>query len=181
MTRSRRIKRDRVDPATRLARDLDLPASQIAQAEYGICDVANHSDGDQRHMVRSGAKRTVYRKTKIAKLYDAKIISLREAAACQWYANAHAMRYDTTGITARYGEGGGCRQTSFDHLPKTKAQEQAFWHFDTARQAIACPLLPMFERVVLYHRPLGRLTISFRTVARRLLDHVETTIGLDVT
>lgn len=176
--RPRRIKRDRLDPATRLALELDLPQAQIAQGDFAVRDVANHSDAEQRHSVRSGNTRTVCRLNRIDKLVKRQVISTREGAACQWYANAHAMRYDTTGITASYGDGGGAPRTNFDHLPKNRAQEQAFWHFDGARAVIPPMIRPMFDRVVLHGAELGKLAITFRTVARRLLEHIESTSGL---
>jgi len=36
----------------------------------------------------------------------------------------------------------------------------------------------MFERIVLHGRPLGRLTISFRTAVRQLLDQIEGKVAL---
>ena len=175
---SNRIKKTRVDPADKLATAIGLPAAQIGRGNLVVRDVVNHNDNDQRHMVRSGHRKTVYRKTKIEKLRDAGIISPREALACEWYAVAHACRYDTTGVTARYGEssGGGC--TNFDHLPKNRIQEEALWNFNDARAALNPAFVGMFERVVIQGRPLGRLAITFRTVARQLLAHVEERLGL---
>ena len=181
MTRSRRIKRDRVDPATRLARDIGMPSAQIIQGDFTVRDVANHTEADQRHSVRSGTTRTIYKLSRLQKLCRRLVIGEREAKACEAYANAHAMRYDTNGVTARYGEGGGCRQTNFDHLPKTPQQEAALRYFDDCRAAIRPNLLPMFERVVLYGQPIGRWSQPFQIAARQLLNHIETTIGLDVT
>ena len=167
----------KADPATALAY-ATVPAIQVANDRFEICDVSNHSDGDQRHMVRSGQRKTVRRTTKIDQLHKRGIIDRREALACEWYASAHACRYDTVGITARYGEssGGGC--TNFDHLPKGRDQEMAYLHFSFARQAISPMVLPMFERVVLQGRPLGKLAITFRMAARQLLTHIEGKVAL---
>jgi hypothetical protein len=177
-TRSNRIKRERIDPADKLAKTIGLPDSQMGRGRLRLVDVQNHTDDDQRVMNRSGKRQTVFRKTKIDKLFDAKIISKREALACEWYAATHAARYDTTGVTARYGEssGGGC--TNFDHLPKTREQQDAFHHFADARASI-CPIArPLFERVVLHGRPLGKLAITFRITAQRLLAHIEGKVAL---
>ncbi len=173
-----RIRKNRIDPATRKAREIGLPEAQNIRGDFTLHDIANHSEADQRHMVRSGKRETIRRYTKIEKLERAGVIDKREALACEWYATAHAMRFDTVGITARYGcaSGGGC--TNFDHLPKTREQEEAFRNFEFARQAINPFFLPMFERVVLHGRPLGKLAITFRTVARQLLRHIEGRVAL---
>ncbi len=176
-SRTRRIRKQRIPEATMIARSI-LPDGQAHEGAFEAIDIINHSDDDQRRMVRSGSRRTIRRLTKIEKLHRAGILDQREAAACQWYAEAHACRYDTTGVTAAYGETGGAARTNFDHLPKTRQQEDAYRNFDAARAVIPPMVRPMFEAVVLFGRPLGRLSITFRATARKLLDHIEETTGL---
>jgi len=163
--------------ATDMARSL-LPASQATKRTFVLVDVQNHSEADQRHMKRSGQVRTIRRLTRIEKLERRGVIDKREGAACEWYATAHAARYDTCGITANYGESSGAANTNFDHLPKTKLQWDALTHYDMARQAIPPMVRPMFERIVLEGRPLGKLAITFRNAARRLLAHIEGKVAL---
>jgi hypothetical protein len=129
-------------------------------------------------MVRSGERSTIRRKPKIDELVQRGTISQREALACEWYASAHALRYDTTGVTMRYGTAGGGGCTNFDHLPKSREQEDAYLYFTYAREGINPFFLPMFERIVLYGRPLGKLGITFRTAARELLARIEDKVAL---
>lgn len=176
--RSRKV---RSNPEVRHLRKLKaaiLPAVQAERGGFVLQDIANHTDDDQRHMVRSGDRRTIRRKPKIDELVSRKVIDKREAAACEWYAAAHSMRYDTTGVTARYGESSGGGSTSFDHLPKTREQQEALDNFDYARAGINPAFLGLFERVVLHHRPLGKLAITFRTAARQLLARIEDRVTL---
>lgn len=176
-TNRQRISKPKPDPVIALALSI-VPAIQARKGEFEMCGVANHSDADQRHMVRSGERRTIRRKPKIDELVVRGTINQREAAACEWYAQAHALRYDTTGVTMRYGTAGGGGCTNFDHLPKSREQEDAYLYFTYAREGINPFFLPMFERIVLYGRPLGKLGISFRTAARELLARIEDKVAL---
>ena len=173
--RSRRIK---ANTAERIAARI-VPQAQVARQDYAVVDVANHSDSDQRHMVRSGEKKTIRRLTRIEKLERRKVLSPREAQACEWYARAHAARYDMVGVTSRYGEGCGGGKTNFDHLPKSREQWDALDHYDNARAAIPAMLLPMFERIVIEGRPLGKLALSFRLAAQKLLAAIEGKVAFD--
>ncbi len=164
--------------ATRIARKIGMPESQVGRQDYVLHDVKNANDSDLSHMQRSGIRKTVRRTTKIDQLRKRGIIDHREALACEWYAAAYAMRYDTTGTTANYGEGGSSPRTDFDHMPKTKAQWEALEHYDLAREAINPRVRQMFDRVVIEGRPLGKLAITFRTAARRLLEHIEGKVAL---
>lgn len=163
--------------ANEMARTV-LPAAQYRKNGFALVDVQNHSEADQRHMKRSGQDRTIRRLTRIEKLVTRHVISKDEAKACEWYAAAHAARYDTTGTTANYGESNGAANTNFDHLPKTKLQWDALAHYDMAREAIPPMTRPMFDRIVLEGRPLGKLAITFRNAARRLLEHIEGKVAL---
>ncbi len=175
MAKQRRKTDDQI--ALEMARSV-LPAAQAKRREFVLVDVQNHSEADQRHMTRSGQKKTIRRLTRIDKLYKRGVIDQREAAACEWYFRAHSARYDTLGTTANYGESSGAANTNFDHLPKTKIQWEALTHYDMARAAIPAMVRPMFDRIVIEGRPLGKLAITFRTAARRLLDAIEGKVAL---
>ena len=175
--RSIRIKKTRMNTADMLASQI-MPASQAARKDFELCDVANHTDADQRHMQRSGAKQTLRKLTRIDKLERRGVIDKREAGACTWYATAHAARYDTCGITAKYGDGNGAACTDFDHMPKTRQQWEAWDQLDLARAAIPPMVRPMFDAVVVYGRPLGKMAVTFRMAARRLLEHIEGKVAL---
>lgn len=176
-TRKARKRAARIPEDVRLALVL-LPAGQARPGNFEAVDISNHSDWDQRAMVRSGERRTIRRKPKIDELVHRGIISHREAAACEWYAQAHALRYDTLGITSSYGCVGGRSSSNFDHLPKTREQQDAYENFEYARAGINPFMLGLFERVVLYGRPLGKLAITFRTAARQLLERIEGRVQL---
>jgi hypothetical protein len=175
---SRRIRKQRVDPVRKLGVAIGVPVEQLANDNFERVDVLNWTEGDQRRTVRSGERQTIRRKPKIDELVVRKVITQQEADACSWYAKMHAARYDTTGITANLGGAGGRSSTNFDHMPKTKAQQEAFDHFDFARAGINRFLLPMFERVVLHGRPLGRLARSFRLAIWQLIERVEGRVQL---
>jgi hypothetical protein len=179
-TKAKQQRSRKVNTVERRARRLAsiLTAIQVRNGSFEDVDVANHTDGDQRHSMCSGERRTLRRTPKLQTEAMKKILSDRERAACQWYADAYAMRYDTTGITARYGESSGGGNTSFDHMPKNREQQEALDNFDYARAGINPAFLGMFERVVLHHRPLGKLAITFRTAARQLLARIEGRVQL---
>ena len=163
--------------ANEMARTL-LPASQAKRGEFKLVDVQNHSDADQRHMKRSGQARTIRRLTRIEKLQHRGVIDKREGAACEWYAGAHSARYDTSGVTANYGESNGAATTNFDHLPKTKAQWEALTHFDFARAGISPSCLGLFEAVVLQGAKLGNRALAFKVAVEQLLRRIEGKIAL---
>ena len=168
---SKRLRKQRVPEDARIARLLELPMHR--PGEFEAIDISNHTDGDQRKMVRSGERRTIRRKPKLSELVVRKVLSPREAAACEWYAKMHSLRYDTTGITANLGGVSGRSNVNFDHLPKTREQWQAYQDFEHARAGINPMILPMFERVVLHGHKLGKLAITFRSAARQLLARIE--------
>lgn len=186
-TKRFKTKRARVDPVMKVAATI-LPECQVITGHFELHDVVNHSDDDQRTMTRiraaepdrnsDKARQTIRRKPKIDELVVRKVIDQREAAACTWYRNAHSLRYDTTGITANYGGAGGRSGTNFDHMPKTRLQQEAFDNFDFARAGINRFILGMFERVVLYDRPLGKLAITFKLAANQLLERIEGRVQL---
>lgn len=141
------------------ARQIALPAAQIARGDLRLAAVANWSETDQRHMVRSREKTTVRRLTRIEKLRAAGTIDAHEAQACEWYANQHALGYDTIGMTANYL--GGADKPSrragqgSDLFARYRAQAEARANFTFARAALPAPLLPMFEAIVLDGRAMS--------------------------
>ncbi len=178
MTRRRPKARKRTDPVSERAMEIGVPAAQIRSGVFTLHDVSNYTDDDQRRMHRSGERQTVRRKPKVHELLAHAVITPREAAACDWYATMHSARYDTGGTTANYGGAGGRSATNYDHLPKTKAQQQAFDMFTDARAGIHPQLVGLFERVVLHHRPLGRLTRTFRLAIAQLIGRIEGRVQL---
>jgi hypothetical protein len=173
MARTNKIRKVRIDPEIKQRQSLEqdiLPASQVGRGLYLVVDAPTFAG----EVNRAGTKaRTLMRKPRIMKLLDAGIINKREAEACEWYATRHAARYDVVGITARYGEQSGGGIKSYCHGPKTPEQISALLDYDFARAGISPMLLPMFERIVIDGRPLGRLAITFRQAARELLARLE--------
>lgn len=170
--RSHRLRKPRVSPADRMAMDL-LPAAQVAQGGYELTDIANDTDADHRKMVRSGERKTLRKLTKIEKLHRAGIIDKRQAAACEWYQSAYEECYEARVKIANWAATGGCSDRAFGHWPAGKFLEPGDNLFAFARKAISPAFLPMFERVVLHGRPLGKLTITFRMAAKRLAERLE--------
>lgn len=174
----RRLRKIRTDPVVRVALAITTP-EQARSGDLRIVDVSNHSAEDQRHMVRSGETKTIRRLTHIEKLKNRGVLDEREAAACQWYADVHSARYDTLGIAAKYGDQGKSGRTNFDHLPKTREQEDAWLLLDHARECIAPPIRLMFERIVIHRWRVGKLGILFKLASRQLMHGIEDRVDLD--
>ena len=140
--------------ARSIGRTIGIPAAQL---EHGLAihDVANRTEADQRHSIRSQETRTVRKLTRVEKLQRAGTIGREEAKACEWYASAHALGYDTLGITANYGGSGSRGGNATCHLARYKAHEEARLDYAFARVGIAGFLLPVFEAVVLEGRALN--------------------------
>jgi hypothetical protein len=143
--RSRKLK---VDPVLKLAESI-LPAEQIRNQLYAICGVSNHSDADQRAMVRSGETKTLRRLTRIELMHKAGIINAEQAQACEFYAAAYQLGFQTIGCTANYGGAGGGGFGSTDLLARYKAQAEARENYHYARLAVPKHLLPSLDAVVL--------------------------------
>lgn len=173
-----RISKAKADPVLARAREIGMPERQVVNGRFEECQVANYTEADQRHTIRSKERFTIRRKPKIDELVGRGTISEREGLACEWYAQAHSLRYETTGVTMRYGGAGGGGRTNFDHLPKSREQEDAYLYFTYAREGISQFFLPTFERVVLYGWPLGKAGMIFRTAARELLARIEDKVAL---
>lgn len=170
---SRRLKKLREDPTVKLALTITTP-QQARRGDLRIVDVANHSDADQRHMVRSGEMKTVRRQTLAERLKARLGLEDQEADACQWYHDAHEARYATLDTIAKYGDRRGGGRTDFDHMPKTPEQDIAHGNFSYGRSAISPNLLPMFERVVLHGwEMMPGSAVLFRLAARQLMHRLE--------
>ena len=175
MANTHKIRKVAEDPLAKLERTIGehgegLPTAQTGRGLFLVVDAPTF-EGEEN---RAGSKaRTLRRRTKIEKLFFADVINKREAEACEWYATRHAARYDVLGVTARYGEQGGGGLKNYCHGPKTREQESAYHDYEFARAGINPRILPMFERVVLYGRPLGKLALTFRLAARQLLARLE--------
>lgn len=172
VTKRRGKKRERFTEDVRLARSI-LPEGQARPGVFITVDKANHSD-----MVRSGERKTIRRRPKLDTEPIRKLLSPQQLAVCLWYAEAHAARYDTLGITAQWGGGASSGRKDYCHWPKTRQQEDALANFDYAREGIAAELRPLFERVVIHQRPLGRMRLTFRLAAQQLLERIEGRVEL---
>jgi hypothetical protein len=146
--RTRKIRKAPVDPVIKLAMTL-LPGEQVRAGLYAIRDVANHSEADQRAMVRSGEKRTIRRKTRVELMRDAGVINADQALACEWYATAFETGFQTVGCTANYEGAGGGGFGSSDLLARYKAQAEARENYHYARLSIPRQLTGIFDEVVL--------------------------------
>jgi hypothetical protein len=144
---SRTGKKPRVDPVVKLASSI-LPPEQAKRGDLTICDVANHSEADQRASVRSKETTTVRKLTRVEKLRKAGIITVEQFDACEWYAAAYELGFSTVGCTANY-EPTVCGISSNDLLARYKAQSEARKDYYYARQAIPDNLLWLFEAIVL--------------------------------
>jgi hypothetical protein len=70
--RSRKVAR--VPEDVRLGRSI-LPAGQARAGAFVAVDISNHSESDQRRMVRSGERRTIRRLTRVELMHKAGTIS----------------------------------------------------------------------------------------------------------
>lgn len=164
--------------ANEMARTL-LPAAQAKRREFVIVAVSNHTDAEQRHMIRSGQSKTIRRQPKLLYLKKRGLLNDRELLACEWYLTNHTARYSTVGITANYApSGGSSRKTNFDHLPKTREQQTAYDHFEFARAGISRSCLGLFESVVLDAGPIGRRSLAFKIAVEQLLRQIEGSVEL---
>jgi hypothetical protein len=170
--------------AGRVAKSIGLSPEQILHG-IAVHDVSNRTEAQQRHSIRSGETRTVRKLTRIDKLKASGTISRDEAQACEWYAAAHALGYDTLGITANYGGSGSRGGNVSCHWARYRAQEEARLDYAFAREGISPFLLTLFEAVVLEGLALneaggqmwerlarsqrsGRLSSAFRLAANQL-------------
>lgn len=176
---NRKMRRRQIDEPTRIALSL-LPAIQAVRGDFQAVDVQNHTESDQRRMVRSGEKRTIRRRSHIDHIAHRIGLDEREASACQWYADTHAQRYDTVNVIGSYGDGCRTTKTNFDHLPSTNEQDIAAEHFYLAREAIAPVLRKLFDRVVIEGWTMldRQAEALFRLATRQLMHRIEGFVAL---
>jgi hypothetical protein len=151
-----------------------IPAEQIRNLPHAIRDVANHTEADQRVMVRSGSTKTIRRKTRIEVMREAGIINREQEAACEWFAATYEQAFHTSGCTANYSGSGRGKSGSCDLLARYREQEEARENFAYARQAIPSHLMALFEAVVLGGKwPITKEDkLRFSIAAYRLYDQV---------
>lgn len=179
MTRkSRRARKPRIDPVAKVALSIGVPKEQLANDNFERVDVQNWTEGDQRRTVRSGERQTIRRMPKVAELHRRGIIDKQELAACEWYVTQHEFERQRIRIAQWDSEGGCASDKAFGHWAPGRILEPGQSEFEFARAGINRFLLPMFERVVLHHRPLGRLTRSFRLAIHQLIERIEGRVQL---
>lgn len=148
-TRSTRIKNAKVDPATRIAREIDMPASQVEHGNLAVVAKGQYNSDGTRDSIRGGSQ-TVRRLTRIERLVKLGIIDKDQAIACQWYADCHELGFVAQlGVTANYGATGGGGGQAPDHFAKNEAQRQARLNFAFARDGVPPELRDLFDMVVL--------------------------------
>lgn len=148
-------RKERQDPVLKQARLVGVPLIQRRPGTFAIVDIANRTEADQRHMVRSGEKRTVRRMTHLEKLYARKVLTLRQLRICEWYADQHEKGFATTCHISNYGSAGGSAPGSMDLLSKTRDQFIAREQYRQAKASIRPCLVGLFESVVLSRVELG--------------------------
>lgn len=159
---SKRLKKSRADPVAKLAESI-LPPEQATHGDLAIRDVANHTEADQRAMIRSKETKTVRRLTRVELMRKAGVITAEQALACEWYLAAHELGFQTIGCTANYSGAGGGAFGSSDLLARYKVQREARENFRYARLALPAHLAPLFDRIV-----LGPLDVRTLTNVERL-------------
>jgi hypothetical protein len=152
-----------------MALAIGLPVAQLRRG-FRVVEVSNRTDADQRHSIRSKQTRTLRKLTRTEKLLRVGVIDAEQAAACEWYAAAHALGYDTLGVTANYEGSIGGGDAGHTHLARNRAQQGAREDYAYARGGVNAMLLPLLDRVLLQGRPIGRLGSSFRTAVRQLTE-----------
>ncbi len=165
--RSTKTSKARIPEDVRIAKLL-LPKGQARPGLWIAVDAQHFTDADTKDAASLQRNRTIRRKSRFAALD----LHPHQAAACQWYADAHALRYDTQGITARYGEVLKSGKTSFDHMPKTAEQEDALANLTYARAGISPSLLPLFEAVVLRGCEIGNRRFGFVVAVEQLVERI---------
>ncbi len=152
---STRIKRERIDPVSKVAREIDLASAH--HADFALVDVSNRSEADTRATMRSGAKQTLIRKTRVQRLVSAGTIDEHQAKAIQWYADQHEAGYATVGCTANYGGTGGGGFGTSDLLARYGEQAEARDNYLWAKNFIPNDLIAGFEAVVLDQHGLNEV------------------------
>lgn len=189
-SRSRRARKPRISPVVRTAELVGLPVIQVANDRFEHCDIVNFSNADssttQRSIgqtksnkdIKDERRQTIRRVPKVKELYIRGVINQRELAACEWYVTQHEAERQRIKIAQLDSEGGRSSDLAFGHWPANRVMAPGLTDFEEARAAINPFLVALFERVVLYHRPLGRLTRSFRLAIAQLIERIEGKVSL---
>jgi hypothetical protein len=121
-----------------------LPETQRNPDQVDLAPVPQIGSGPRTHAV------TVRRLTVVERLRRAGVIEAHEAAACEWFATAAAVGFDTVRVTSNYdGGGGGGSAAAPDYLmAKTAGIAIARENYRFAVRFIPPTWLPMFEAVV---------------------------------
>lgn len=118
--------------------------------------IANH---------QTPAKHTVRKLTHLEKLKRAGVLEPHQYAACEWYADAHALGFDTISCTANYeGGGGGGGFGAFDLCARYKHQMEARENYAWARAFVPAVYRALFEEIVINQ-------VAVAGVARTAFNH----------
>ena len=173
MARTNKIRKATECPTTKMERTIGgsgLPAVQIGRGLHIIVDAPSF-EGEKN---KSGSKAQTLRKlTRIDRLKRAGILDDREAKACEIYHEAFEGHYETRIKIADWSATGGSSDRAYGHWPTSMPLEPGMNMYQFLRAGISPIVLPMFERVVIHGRPLGKLAITFRHAARQLLSRLE--------
>jgi hypothetical protein len=149
---------DRVSAAT------GLPAAQRGADAVTLQKVVQI--GDEPRV----ADKTVRKLTRVERLRRAGVLEHHEAAACEWYADQHALAWDTQLATASYeggGSGGGGRHAPDRLMARTIAVQRARDDILDAVRGIPATWLAIFENVVCRNEAIGPVaTDAFADLAR---------------
>lgn len=176
-----KARKQKIDPAIRLACVI-IPSVQVRKGEFAIVDIANRTEADQRHMVRSGEKRTIRRLTHLERLEARRIITKRQLQICEWYAEQHEKGFGVTCHIANYGMTGGKAPGAMDLLAKTRSQYLARQNYAYAKASIAPGLIHLFERIVIGQTDLGngetwRRKSALKNTFRLAVDQLDEACG----
>lgn len=127
-----------------LANTAALVGLPDAQRDHAI-DVA---EAPQIGTEPSPIKQTIRKLTRVELLARSGVLAAHEKAACEWFADVHALAFDTVGCTANYeGRSGGGFGT-LDLLARYSAQARAREDYRWASGFIPEKYRPMFEAIV---------------------------------
>jgi|SRR6185503_7467840 len=173
----RRLRKTREDPAIRIALAITTP-EQARRGDLRIVDIANHSDADQRHMVRSGERKTIRRQSKVDELRVRGLLDDDEAKACEWYQTTYESEYVARLRICDWEGGSRSTDKAYGHWPAGKYLEPGDSLFEFAREGISPPIRLMFERVVLHGWPVGKLGILLKLAARQVMHRIEGRVNI---
>lgn len=141
-------------------------------------------------------KETVRKLTAIERLKRSGVLEAHEAAACEWYADAHTLGFDTISCTANYeGRGGGGFGPS-DLLARYKHQMQARDDYAWARTFIPAGYRTLFDAIVIGQQSIAgaasatsslkrsqaenRTRLALKLCANLLFDGIKSLLPIDM-